>query len=122
MREVLSAAIAFALLVGASALAIEKLHDRETVVPPPDAVAETFTRSVMCKRWDQAAEFLEDPRKWSQEELEVMQRDLGQGENVEAETVARDDTRAIVTVRVPARAKVMNFALVFDEGWKIHRE
>ena len=119
MRELFGVAIAFGLILGASALAVETLDDRETVVPPPDAVAETFTREVMCKRWDQAEEYLQNPEEWSQEELEAMQRELGQGHNVEAEIVVRNETRAVVTVRVPAKAVVKNFALVFDGDWKI---
>lgn len=119
MKETAGVLIAFGLLLGASALALETLHDRETVVPPPDAVAEMFTRAVMCKRFDQAKAHVATPEEWPREELEEMQRELGEGENVEAETVVRNETRAVVTVRVPSRAVVKNFALVFDKEWKI---
>jgi hypothetical protein len=114
MKELLGVLVAFALLLGGGALAVDVLGDRETMVPPPDAVAEAFTREAMCKRWDRAAEYLREPETWTREELEEMQREL-----VEAETVARNETRAVVTVRVPSRAAVRNFALTFDGDWKI---
>lgn len=119
MRELAGLALAFLLLAGASVLAVESCGDRETFVSPPDAVAEMFVRYVSAKRWDPAREQLADPRSRTVEELEAMQRELGQGQNVEAETVVRNETRAVVTVRVPSRGWVRNFALVFDRRWKI---
>ncbi len=119
MRELLSGLIMFALLVATSALAIEVLDDRETVVPPPDAVAEQFIRAVMAKRWEPARTYLQSPEAMSDEELEALQRELGEGQNVEAETVSRNDEEAVVTVRLPERAVVKNLSLVFDEEWLV---
>ena len=119
MRELISGLGMFALFAAASFVAIEQLDDRETVVPPPDAVAEQFTRLVMAKRWDPARDFLENPESLSDDELEAMQKQLGEGENVDAEVVSRDDQEAIVTVRVPSRHYVKNFALTFDREWVI---
>jgi hypothetical protein len=109
----------FAILAAASVLAVEQLDDRETVVPPPDAVAEQFTRSVMAKRWEPARQYLQSPDALSEDELEAMQKELGEGEDVEAELVSRDQNRALVTVRLPSRGVVKNFALTFDREWKI---
>lgn len=119
MRELLSGLVMFALLAGVSYVAVETLDDRETVVPPPDAVAEQFTRAVMAKRWEPAREYLENPGSLSDEELEAMQREFGEGENVEAETVSRDEEEALVTVRIPSRGVLKNFALKFDQQWQI---
>ncbi len=119
MRELLSGLVMFALLAGVSFVAVEKLDDRETLVSPPDAVAEQFTRAVMAKRWEPAREYLENPESLSDAELEAMQQELGEGENVEAETVSRDDEEAFVTVRIPSRGVVKNFALVFDDQWLV---
>ena len=119
MKEAVSVAVAFALFFAASALAVNAFADRETVVSPPDAVAEQFIRSVMAKRYEPARNYLEDEQSLSDEDLETMQRELGEGENVEAELVSRDDARALVTVRVPSRGFVKNFSLEFDKEWKI---
>jgi len=120
VRELLSGLAMFALLAGVSFVAVETLGDRETVVSPPDAVAEQFTRAVMAKRWEPARAYLADPESRSDEELEAMQQEFGEGENVEAETVSRDDEEAVVAVRIRSRGVVKNFALTFDEQWQIH--
>lgn len=109
----------FALLAGVSYVAVEKLEDRETVVSSPDAVAEQFTRSVMAKRWKPAREYLEDPDSLSDEELESMQKEFGEGENVEADMVSRDERHALVTVRIPSRGVVRNFELAFRAQWLV---
>lgn len=119
MREIFSGLVMFALFAGVSLFAIESLGDRETVVPPPDAIAEQFIRAVMAKRWEPAKEYLQDPESMTDEELEAMQRELGEGQNVEAEIVSRDESRARVTVRLPSRGVVKNFSLTFDQGWKV---
>lgn len=119
MREVSGVLIAFAIVLGGSWLAVEAFDDRELFVPPPEAIAEQFARSVMAKRWEPAKECLRSPDAVSDEHLQSLQQELGERENVEAETVARTGERALVTVRVPKRFVVKNFQLVFDKGWKI---
>jgi len=119
VRELLSGLVLFALFAGASLFAVDVIGDRETVVPPPDAVAEQFVRAVGAKRWEPSRAYLQDPRALSDEVLEAMQKDVGEGQNIEAEVVTRDDERAVVTVRVPSRNLVKNFTLTFDQEWKI---
>lgn len=119
MKELVFVAIAFAVLIGGSVLAVETFGDRETFVPPPDAVAEQFARAVMAKRWEPAKAYLQDPESRSEQELEELQRELGEQENVEAEIVARDQKRAVVSVKVPERNVIRNYSLVFGEEWKI---
>lgn len=117
MNEILGVSVALALLLGGAALAVGTFEDRETFVAPPDAVAETFVRSVMAGRWEPANELLESPLP--EGELEDMRAEFGQRRNVEAETVTHDGTRALVTVRVPSRNVLRSFALRFDGVWKI---
>ena len=119
MKELAFVLIAFAVVLGASVLAVETLGDRETFVPSPDAVAEQFARAVMAKRWEPAKAYLQDPESRSKQELEMLQRELGSQENVEAEIVARDARRAVVSVKVPKRNVIRNYSLVFGEEWKI---
>ena len=119
MRHLAGIVAAFALLAGVTTLAVHAFDDRELFVPPPDAVAESYTREVMSKRWEPAKEFLADRESVSEEEMRAWQRELSEGQNVEAETVTRDDTRALVVVRVPSRGVVKNFSLTWHGGWKI---
>jgi hypothetical protein len=119
MKEIAGMTIVAALLFGVCALSVNAMNDRELFVPPPDAVAEQFTRAVMNKRWEPAREYLADPESMPDEELEALQRELGERQNVEAEVVTRDETRAVVTVRVPENNAVRNFSLTFGEEWKI---
>ena len=119
MKEIGGVLLAMALLVGATALAVSAFDDRELMVPPPDAVAEGFTREVANKRWPRAKEYLADPESMSQDEMERMQEEIGAGQNIEAEIVARDETHAVVTVRVPSKQVAKNFSLTFDQEWKI---
>ena len=119
MKELIGVAVALALLIGVSALAVGPFHDRELFVSPPDAVAEGFAREVACKRWPRAKEYLADPESRSQDELRRLQKELGEGENIETAIVRRDETRAVVTVRVPSRNVVKSYSLTFDREWKI---
>lgn len=119
MKELTGVTIALALLIGVSALAVEAFGDRELFVSPPDAVAEGFAREVACKRWPRAKEYLADPESRSQDELRRLQKELGEGANIEATIVKRDETRAVVTVRVPSRNVVKSYSLKFEKEWKI---
>ena len=116
MRRLCGILIPFALLLGASALAVERFHDRELFVSPPDAVAEQFVRSLVNERYDQAREYLA-------EESQSLPEVLDGATDVEAKTVSRDDTRALVNVRVSdgERSEAMAFTLVFESEWKIVR-
>ena len=125
MKELLGIAIAAALLIGISALAVEQFDDRETFVPPPDAVAEGFVREVMAKRWERARTYLAEPPSMSRGELEALQKSwrerAGEPTEIEAETIARDDAEALAHVRMRSArgSEAVAFALRFDDEWKI---
>jgi hypothetical protein len=125
MKELLSVALAVALLIGVSALAIEKFDDRETFVSPPDAVAEGFAREVVTKRWDRARAYLVDPDSMSNAEIEALQKawaqPIGDPDEVEAEIVTRTDEQALTNVRLRSAqgSEAIPFALVFEKEWKI---
>jgi hypothetical protein len=106
---------ALAVLCGVCALAVKAANDRETLVPPPDAVAEGFTREVLTKRWDRANVYLVKPV--SDERLQQLQESLPDSSEVDAEIVARNDEHALVNVRVSSAA--VAYSLVFEEEWKI---
>lgn len=116
MRRLFGILIPFAVLLGASALAVERFHDRELFVSPPDAVAEQFVRALVNGRYDQAREYLAD-------ESSSLPAVLDDATEVEAKTVSRDDTRALVSVRVSSaeRSEAVAFTLEFGREWKIVR-
>jgi hypothetical protein len=112
-----------AVVIAAGALAVEQLDDRDTFVPPPDAVAEQFVRELMTKRWERARTFLD--RELSDQELEELQRSLeervGEPTEIEAEEVSRGDDRALVNVRLSSAkgSEAVAYNLTFDDGWTI---
>jgi hypothetical protein len=106
-----------AVLVLICMAAVELGEDRELFVSPPDAVAESFTRAVMTKRYPRARAYLLDPHSMSDTELRALQSRLGEGENVETDITSRDPERARVDVTM--RGKTMELQLAWDEGWKV---
>lgn len=121
MTRLLAVVVALAALLGASALAVHTLGDRELVVPPPDAVAEAFVREVVTGRYARAQEYLIEPRP--EDELRALRQQLGEPTEVEAETIARDQQQALAIVRVSdaKRSEAVAFSLTFQEEWKIAR-
>lgn len=127
MRHLLSVLAAAAVLVAASALAVEQFEDRELFVPPPEAVAEGFIREVITGRYSRAREYLQERESMSEDQLRALEQEIesrtGDPTEVEAETVTRDDQRALVTVRVSSAqgSHAMAYGLEFEEEWKIVR-
>jgi len=121
MKEIAGVTVAMALLIGISALAIERFDDRELFVSPPDAVAEGFVREVVTKRWDRARTYLVDPDSMSNAGIEALQKAWGDPSTLDAEMVTRTDERASVNVRWKSAegSEVIAFELVFDGEWKI---
>ncbi|MFP5248117.1 MAG: hypothetical protein ACLGH0_15595, partial [Thermoanaerobaculia bacterium] len=110
---------AAALLVGATALAVKAFDDRALFVPPPDAVAEGFTRELATKRYDRAQPYL--VKEAPEAELRELAKRIGDPNEVEAEIVARDDQRALVNVRVKSakHSDALAYELVFEDEWKV---
>ena len=124
MKEIAGVVAAMALLIGMSALAIERFDDRELFVSPPDAVAEGFVREVVTKRWDRARTYLLDPEAMSNTDIEALQKAWGNPSTVESEIVSRTDERASVNVTLKSErgAEVVVFTLRFEGEWKIAPE
>lgn len=114
--KIVSVVIAFAVLAGATALAVEGFGDRALFVPPPDAVAEGFTREVMSGRYDRARTYLAESEAVTNDELRAMRREGVT--DVEAEIVSRTDTNAVVRVRLEGE-EALRYELEFDREWKI---
>ena len=125
MKELLGVTIAMALLIGASALAVEQFGDRELFIPPPEVVAEGFVREVIAKRRERAREYLAEPESMSDAQIEALQKSweerVGDPTKIEAETIRRDDSDALTNVRMQSAhgSEAVAFALRFDDEWKI---
>lgn len=125
MKELLGVAIAVALLIGVSGLAVEQFGDRELFVPPPESVAEGFVREIVTKRWERAREHLAEPESATDAQLEALQKSweasVGEPTQIEAETITRDDAEALANVRMQSArgSEVVAFGLRFDGEWKI---
>jgi hypothetical protein len=102
VKRLAGAILTFALLAGASALAIYRLDDRELMVSPPEAVAEGFFRAVVTHRPDQACAYL--LQRTGPETIVSLQQSIesrfGRINDVKTETVSRTDERAVVSVEL----------------------
>ena len=58
MKELLIVTAVVASGFGLAAGAVFGLHDRETFVPPPEVVVESFTRQLVQRRYDLAVNYL----------------------------------------------------------------
>jgi hypothetical protein len=125
VKEILGVGVAMALLIGVSTLAVQQFGDRETFIPPPDAVAEGFVREVVTKRWDRARAYLAEPESMSNARIEALQKSweerVGDPTKIEAKTIARDDEQALANVQMQSArgSEAVAFALRFENEWKI---
>jgi hypothetical protein len=125
MKEIAGVLLAMALLIGLSALAVQRFDDRETFVSPPDVVAEEFAREVVTKRWDRARTHLADPDSMSNADVAALQQSweqrLGDPKKIAAETISRTDEQALVKVRLESAkgSETIAFTCRFDRKWKI---
>jgi hypothetical protein len=117
VKHLAAVLVAFALVFGTAALAVHVYEDRETFVPGPDVTAEAFTREVLTKRWDRAKEYLAEPDSVSREELEKLQKQLGEVQNVETETIEQHLQRA--TAEVTLNEHSFTLPLVWEGEWKV---
>jgi hypothetical protein len=115
----------FAIVVAACWAALAN-GDRETVTPPPDAIAEGFFRAVVTERFDQAKPYVSrEPRD---EELRALlariRERAGKVDDVQADLVTRTADTALVTVRLESASgsDAVPVSLAFANGeWKLDR-
>ena len=78
-------------------------------------------RAVVNGRYEQARAYLAEESSMSDEELRALDELLGDPSEVEAETLSRDDSRALANVRASSGkdSHAIAFTLEFDREWKI---
>ena len=126
MRRLIGVLGAAAILITVSALAVNRLGDRELFSPPPEAVGESFMRSVASSRYDQALPFLLQPDVTSPDALrrleESIEGRIGDIHDVKGEPLSRTDDRARVHVelRSASTTETIELALEWEGGeWKV---
>jgi uncharacterized protein (DUF433 family) len=121
MMRVLSITIPTVVLWTIAAVAVDRFDDRELFVAPPEAIGEGFIRAVTSRRYDQARELLTNPDAMTNNEVRALALRLGDADTIEAETLSRDASRALVTVR--GASATISLSLVFEGGgWKVKAE
>lgn len=115
----------FALVLGICYAAIAG-GDRETVTPPPDAVAEGFFRALVTDKFDQAEPYItEEPADEERQSLlGRIESQTGKVDDVRADLVTRTDAKALVRVRLESLtgSSEVPASLSFDRGeWKLDR-
>jgi hypothetical protein len=126
VRELAGVLVVAAILLAVSAAAVGPLHDRELFTPPPETVAEGFTRAVVSGRHDQARAFLVDPDWIENDQLRSLERAiesrLGDVHDVTGELISRSDEEAFVTVRMKSAeaSEATELSLRWEGGeWKV---
>jgi hypothetical protein len=101
--------------------------DRQTLVPPPDAVGEGFLRQLTARRYDRVDSYLSHARqKWSAEarrrQFDSLWRYTGGVNQVDAELVSieGDHARAVATAHGDVADVRVLVELIREHGlWKV---
>lgn len=114
--------------VAVGVLAVDLTEDRQTLVPPPDAVAEQFVRQILAGRSEQALPFLSEklrPRV-SADRLDDLggrlETELGEVAKVSAELESISGDRAAASAALDGArgSRTFRFGLVREQGeWTI---
>lgn len=115
-----------ALLFAAGA--VFGLHDRQTFVPPPEAVVESFAREVVQRRYDLAMNYLVRDLRASMDagrlraRFEPMRQRVGTPNQVTGEPEWMQESAASARARVEgdSGSEVLEFRLTREQGlWRI---
>jgi hypothetical protein len=123
MRDLLPACAVIASALLLVAAAVFGAGDRAMLVPPPDAVAESFVRELVTGRYDLATKYLESAvrRRLGADGLrrryEPMRRSLGKIDQVEADMEFIDGERAGARARVEGDAGTAAMAMRFGREY-----
>ena len=119
MKELVKIAVATALLIAISEVAVHRFNDRELFVPPPDAISEGFVREVVARRYDRAASYLADSGTSTSEIralADSLEARMGRVNDVRAETIRSSQEEATVNVRL--RSARVSDSLAVKTVWK----
>lgn len=127
MKPIMSVLVVMAAALGIVALAIAA-GDRQTLVPPPDAVAESFARQMAGRRYALGLRYLsprlrerigeEALRRW----FDPVRQQLGDVNAVDArlEWIERDRASATASIDAEHGGAVLKLDMVFRQGlWVI---
>jgi hypothetical protein len=116
-----------AVALAVAGVAVFGLNDRTTLVPPPEAEAETVMRSLATRRYTQALPRLSDElRRSGTDGLRRRQREIeqahGRVRDVQGErsSIAGDYAEASVRLTTEAGETVLRFRLLRRHGeWRV---
>jgi hypothetical protein len=130
VRQIVAVLVVIATGLAIAAGSAFGLHDTETLVPPPEAVTEGFTRELVERRYGLALNYLARDLRATTDaaslraRMEPMRQRLGTPNQVSAVTywVRESDAAARALVDADAGTAVLEFALIRENGlWRIAR-
>ena len=108
--------------------AVFGLHDRNTFVPPPESVAESFARQLVQRRYDLAVNYLGRALRATtsgaelRTRFEPMRQQIGTPNQVSGESDWMQESEASARARVEgdSGSAVLEFRLTREQGlWRI---
>lgn len=128
MKEAAALAVVTAAVLGLVGLSISVFGDRETLVSPPEAVAEDFVRALAMGRYDVALRYVDPHAGISRDEIrgwsDALRSRAGGIQNVDIPDVVHDRDEAVAryAVTTTGRAEIGGtLRLTFDRSWQITR-
>lgn len=128
MKEAAALAVVTAAVLGLVGLAVFTLGDRETLVSPPEAIAEDFVRALATGRYDVAMQYVDPDAGISRDEIrgwsDALRSEAGGIQSVDIPEVFHDRDAAIARYAVTTTHQTQisgTLRLRFDRSWQITR-
>lgn len=128
MRDALPLLTIAAVALGIAALATFVAGDRQTLVPPPDAVAESFARALVEERYELAVKYLsralrtEAGPETLRERYAIVRSTLGppNGVHAQLDAIGTGEAAARATIESGGGSAVLSLRFVREHGlWSV---
>ncbi|MEK6374422.1 MAG: hypothetical protein AABO58_17185 [Acidobacteriota bacterium] len=128
MRALAGVVLSAAVALGIAYAVVEVAGDRETLVSPPDAIAEAFYRSIVTRRFEPAADLLSRRSDADRDALRALADEIARNDGrvtdvaAEIEERSADRARVTVTLRGERSEEKRDVDLVWeDDAWRVRR-
>jgi hypothetical protein len=127
VKAIVRLLLTISLAMGIIALCVFAADDRQTFVPPPEAIGEGFLRQMTARRYDRVEQYFSRARhEWTagalRRQFDPLWRRTGTINQVDAELVSIEEDRAsvVATARGDDGDASVRFSLTREQGlWRV---